>query len=296
MNIQQLKYFIEITQTRNLSSAARNLFVTQPTLSLSIKKLESELNTSLFVHTDEPFQLTTSGAYLYKKGVDIVEQFDQLIEDIHQMNDRTEKKRIKIGLTTLFSVQFMKEISTFLQTHPYIDLNIVQDGSPELQTKLKNKEIDIGLISFPNNHPEQINIEPLETTTKGYNVYVVVPENNPLSKKHELTFNDLKGQRFSSLSTKYMIGRLLLERSRFFGYEPNIILQNDDLQVLIHSLQKNDSICLLPIEYEIVGKSDNVKWIPLKDRYAHFPIGIALRKDFNISSDIEDFIQAIKQN
>lgn len=92
MNIQQLKYFIEITQTRNLSSAARNLFVTQPTLSLSIKKLESELNTSLFVHTDEPFQLTTSGAYLYKKGVDIVEQFDQLIEDIHQMNDRTEKK------------------------------------------------------------------------------------------------------------------------------------------------------------------------------------------------------------
>ena len=127
-------------------------------------------------------------------------------------------------------------------------------------------------------------------------MYVVVPESNPLSEKDVLTFKDLKGQRFSSLSTKYMIGRLLLERSRAFGYEPNIVLQNDDLQVLIHSVSKNDSICLLPIEYEVVGKSDDVKWIPLKDKYAHFPIGIALRKDFNITPDIEDFIETIKTN
>ncbi|MDZ7834971.1 MAG: LysR family transcriptional regulator [Alkalibacterium sp.] len=48
MDIKQLKYFIEIANTRNLSQAARNLFVTQPTLSFTIKKLEAELNTKLF--------------------------------------------------------------------------------------------------------------------------------------------------------------------------------------------------------------------------------------------------------
>ncbi|MDT2833475.1 LysR family transcriptional regulator [Vagococcus carniphilus] len=298
MNIQQLKYFIEIANTNNLSAAARNLFVTQPTLSLALKKLETELRTSLFTHTDKPFQLTRTGLYLYEEGEKIVNQFDQLVVDIHNMNENPDekKKQIKLGITTLFSVQFMKEISQYLSTHPHIDLVIKQDGSPYLQGLLNQNELDIGLISFPNLYPETLTIEALGTSTKGYNVHVVVPESNPLSQKEELTFKDLEGQRFSSLTTNFMLGRLLIDRASDCGYKPNIVLHNDDLQVLLHSVNKNESICILPIEYREVGKSDNVKWIPLIDKYDYFPIGIALRKDYHITKDIKDFIEIIKNN
>lgn len=296
MNIQLLKYFIEIVNTRSLSAAARNLFVTQPTLSLALKKMESELGTALFDHSDQPFQLTDTGLYLYEHGQEVVFQFDQLVTDIREMNQKPVKKQLRLGLTTLFAVQFMKEISRFLTTHPHVNLILQQDGSPKLQTMLANKEIDMGLISFPNTLPEIIHIKPLETTTKGYHVYVVVPESNPLSQYEKLTFKDLKDQRFSSLSDNFMIGRLLLDRTRSFGYEPNIILHNDDLQVLLYSLQKNNSICLLPIEYYEVGKSQGLKWIPLKDKFDYFPIGIALRRDFSMTEDVRDFIQIIKEN
>ncbi|EPI22890.1 LysR family transcriptional regulator [Enterococcus faecalis] len=296
MNIQLLKYFIEIVNTRSLSAAARNLFVTQPTLSLALKKMESELGTALFDHSDQPFQLTHTGLYLYEHGQEVVFQFDQLVTDIREMNQKPVKKQLRLGLTTLFAVQFMKEISRFLTTHPHVNLILQQDGSPKLQTMLANKEIDMGLISFPNTLPEIIHIELLETTTKGYHVYVVVPESNPLSQYEKLTFKDLKDQRFSSLSDNFMIGRLLLDRTRSFGYEPNIILHNDDLQVLLYSLQKNNSICLLPIEYYEVGKSQGLKWIPLKDKFDYFPIGIALRRDFSMTEDVRDFIQIIKEN
>ncbi|MBJ0429559.1 LysR family transcriptional regulator [Enterococcus faecalis] len=296
MNIQLLKYFIEIVNTRSLSAAARNLFVTQPTLSLALKKMESELGTALFDHSDQPFQLTDTGVYLYEHGQEVVFQFDQLVTDIREMNQKPVKKQLRLGLTTLFAVQFMKEISRFLTTHPHVNLILQQDGSPKLQTMLANKEIDMGLISFPNTLPEIIHIEPLETTTKGYHVYVVVPESNPLSQYEKLTFKDLKDQRFSSLSDNFMIGRLLLDRTRSFGYEPNIILHNDDLQVLLYSLQKNNSICLLPIEYYEVGKSQGLKWIPLKDKFDYFSIGIALRRDFSLTEDVRDFIQIIKEN
>lgn len=296
MNIQLLKYFIEIVNTRSLSAAARNLFVTQPTLSLALKKMESELGTALFDHSDQPFQLTDTGVYLYEHGQEVVFQFDQLVTDIREMNQKPVKKQLRLGLTTLFAVQFMKEISRFLTTHPHVNLILQQDGSPKLQTMLANKEIDMGLISFPNTLPEIIHIEPLETTNKGYHVYVVVPESNPLSQYEKLTFKDLKDQRFSSLSDNFMIGRLLLDRTRSFGYEPNIILHNDDLQVLLYSLQKNNSICLLPIEYYEVGKSQGLKWIPLKDKFDYFPIGIALRRDFSLTEDVRDFIQIIKEN
>ena len=298
MNIQRLKYFIEIANTKNLSAAARNLFVTQPTLSLALKKMESELRTSLFTHTDTPFQLTNTGVYLYEEGQQIVEQFDQLISDIHNMNETPteKKKKIKLGITTLFSVQFMQEISQYLATHPHVDLVIKQDGSPHLQGLLNQDELDIGLISFPNLYPESISIEALGTSTKGYHVYVVVPEDNPLSQKKELSFKDLEGQRFSSLTTNFMLGRLLIDRAADCGYKPNIVLHNDDLQVLLHSVNKNESICILPIEYKEVGKSDNVRWIPLRDKYDYFPIGIALRKDYHVTKDIKDFIEIIKNN
>lgn len=298
MNIQQLKYFIEVTNTHNLSAAARNLFVTQPTLSLAIKKLESELRTTLFTHVNKPYQLTNTGAYLYEHGLPVVQQFDQLIVDIHNMNEQSNETKVKIrlGITTLFSVQFMKEISLYLETHPHVDLVIKQDGSPYLQEMLDQKELDIGLISYPNLFPESLSFEALETTTRGYHVHVVVPESNPLSKRNMLTFRDLKDQRFSSLTTNFMLGRLLIDRGNDFGYEPNVVLYNDDLQVLLYSLHKNDSICILPIEYREVGKSDGLKWIPLKDKYDYFPIGIALRDDYHVSKDIKDFIEIIKNN
>lgn len=296
MNIQQLKYFIEVANTENLSAAARNLFVTQPTLSLAIKKMESELNTALFNHTDKPFQLTDTGVYLYENGQRVVNEFDDLVTQIYNMNEAPKKKQIRLGMTTLFAVQFMKEISQFLASHPETELIIKQEGSPVLQKMLEQNEIDIGLISFPNLYPETLSMEPLETTNKGYHVHVVIPEDNPLSTRSELTFKDLKGQRFSSLSTNFMIGRLLVDRARNYGFEPNIVLYNDDLQVLIHSVKKNNSICLLPIEYYEVGKSDNLKWIPLRDKFDYFPIGIALRKDYHLTEDLSEFIDIIKKN
>ncbi|MBE9389333.1 LysR family transcriptional regulator [Vagococcus salmoninarum] len=296
MNIQQLKYFIQIADSRNVSDAALSLFVTQPTLSLALKKMEGELNTKLFNHSDSPYQLTDTGLVLYERGQVLVQQFDQLIDDLHSMQDTSSKQVIHLGLTTLFAMQFMKEISTFLAQNPNVELIIKQGGSHELQKMLVNKEIDIGLVSFPNYQTEMINIDVLETTTRGYNVYVVVPENNPLASLEELTFKDLKGQRFSSLSDNFMIGRMLIDQSRAFGFEPNIVLYNDDLQVLIHSVVKNNSICLLPIEYRQVGKSEGVKWIPLKDKYNFFPIGIALRKDYLRTDVLDNFIGIIKEN
>lgn len=298
MNIQQLKYFIEIANTNSLSAAARNLFVTQPTLSLSLKKLERELQTSLFTHNPTPFQLTKTGQHLYNQGKKIIESFDQLIVDIHEMSDDTNKNKtpIRFGLPTLFSMRFMNEISNYLEEHPHIELLSIQDGSPVLQEKLIHGELDVGLVSLPNLYPESLSFEVLETSTNGYHPYVIIPEDNPLSQKTELAFNDLKGQRFSSLTTNFMLGRLLLDRSREAGFEPNVVLYNDDIQVLIHSLKPNHSICILPIEYQTVSISKGLKWIPLKDKYQFFPIGIALKKDAVLTQDISDFIEVFKKD
>ena len=295
MDIKQLKYFIEIANTKNLSQAARNLFLTQPTLSFTIKKLEAELNTKLFDPNDKSFNLTQSGKLLYTQGEKIITDFDTLVNTIQHM--RTDSKEvIRLGLTILFAVQYMQQISNFIATHQNVDLIITQNGSRKIQEMLANDELDVGLVSFPNTQSNAISIEALNTSTKGYNVHVVVPENNPLSEKRVLKFEDLKEQRFSTLNENFMLGQMLLDRSRHLGFEPNIVMYHDDLQVLLYSLQTLDSICLLPIEYKAIGALEGLKWIPLQDKNDYYPIGVALNKRKSPTKAINDLIAEIKKN
>lgn len=295
MTIQQLKYFIEVVRTKNLTEAAKNLFITQPTLSLALKKIEAELTSPLFDHTANAYQLTDVGHYLYDNAVRLVNDYEQLQRDLQHMVDQKEKSstRIRLGITTLFCMQYITAISAFLDRHPHVDLVIKQDGSPYLQELLVNKELDIGLISYPNLYPDILEYRSFNNEATGYHAYVVVPKSNPLSKCTSLTFMDLKNERFSALTDHYVLGRLVRDRAKVCGYTPNIVLNNDDLQVLLHSLERANSICILPIEYKAVGQSRGLKWIPLEDKYNFFPIGIAMRKDYPIFSELSDLIQMI---
>ena len=93
MDIRQLKYFIAIAESKNLSRAAKSLFITQPTLSQTIKKLESELNTVLFKMTDEGMMLTETGQVLYDDGIKIIEDFEKLIDKVSQYKQQPIEKR-----------------------------------------------------------------------------------------------------------------------------------------------------------------------------------------------------------
>ena len=85
MDIKQLIYFISIVEHHSFSDAAKSLFITQPTLSQTVKKLEQEFNTRLFIHDSTKKQLTTSGQLLYKEGKILIKQFEQLTQQMHQL-------------------------------------------------------------------------------------------------------------------------------------------------------------------------------------------------------------------
>lgn len=297
MNLVQLKYFIEIARTQSITIAAQNLFVTQPTLSVSLKKLEESLNTKLLVRSDNIYELTKTGQLLYAQGQNILDDVNQLQLDIQQLSVSSQKEKIHLGMTTLFSIQFMHEIADYMTTHPHVELVITQDGSRQLQKMLKDKLLDIALVSFPNIEPDSIHIEQLtNTTTQGYNVHVVLPDTHPLADEESLTFQQIKNEYFSSLTENFVIGKMLIERAKDLAFKPKIVAQYDDLQVLLHSLSKSNSICLLPVEYNKIYQMPNLKWIPLDDKHNYYPIGIGLHREINQTEDILDLIKSIKSN
>lgn len=294
MDIRQLTYFITVSETKNYSHAAKSLFVTQPTLSQSIKKLEAELNTTLFSQSGRQLLLTEAGEILYKRGKDLLADFNQITEEIQQLGQE-KKETIRIGLTGLFAIQFMKQISTFMAKHSNVEISMIQDGSRKLQELLSLGQIDIGLLSFPSIF-NNITIEPLQTTTKGYQVSIVLPKNHPLAKKESLRLIDLKDCKFASLSENFMLGEMLPRRARTLGFEPNIVFKHDDWEVIIHSLKSLDAVAILASEFKPLSQIEELVWIPFQDKNDFYPIGIAYRDDYSFSPMIEELLATIKTN
>lgn len=295
MEIRQLKYFLTIAETGNYSRAAKSLFVTQPTLTLSMQKLEKEFDTKLFYQSNDGLQLTDTGLFLYENARELVEEFDALEMHMHDQK-KQPKKMIRVGLTVLSAIQFMEQISKFIATHHDVEVRLIQTGSRELQHMLVNEEIDFGILSFPR-VVQNIEMIPLEkTTTQGYNVSVVMPKNNLLAQRNSLSFKDLKEQTFISLSDKFMLGMLTEKKSYELGFHDQIVFIEDDWKVILHSLENLDAVAILPTEFKDFDTNPNLAWIPLADKSNYYPLGIARRKDKPISKIFGRFIEIIKEN
>ena len=93
MDIKHLQYFVSIVDHGGYSPAARSLFITQPTLSQTIKKLESELHTPLFIQQTNGICLTDAGQLLYEDAKKIILQLEETVQKIQKLN-RPQKETI----------------------------------------------------------------------------------------------------------------------------------------------------------------------------------------------------------
>ncbi|MEG0749509.1 MAG: LysR family transcriptional regulator [Carnobacterium sp.] len=293
MELRQLKYFITIANTRSYTAAAKSLFVTQPTLSWNIQQLEEEFNAHLFFQTKQGLQLTEKGEKLLTRGQKVLDEFEGLIEDMHKM--KPGKKNLKVGITVLFVIQYMEQIVQFTTMNPEVELTFVQSGSVEIQEKLAQNEIDIGLVSFPN-YESSIEIERLNTSHSQYTVSVVLPFDHPLAQKETIEIKDLKGYDICSFSNDYVIGNILHERCSESGFHPNIIFTNNNWEVLLQNTLTTKALTLMPQALERISNFKNLKWIPLKDKANFFEIGIAYKKNQNLEEHAIRFVNFMKKN
>ncbi len=291
MDFRQLNYFIAVAEAGSMSAAARALFVTQPTLTVAIRKLEKSLDAELLDRSTTPLTLTPAGHYLFDEGKKILASVEELAEHTRALGNSV-RTRIRIGLTVLFSIQFMPQITRFMASHPDIEVSLIQSGSRHLQHCLAAGDLDCGVVSYPRYEPN-LEITPLTGLYSAYRAAVVVRADHPLASRKSVTYGDLKGEKFSSLSHRYVMGEMLANRCEKYGFSPNIVLVNDSWTVLVASVQSLNSVCVLPYELRKVFTSPEVAWIPLDDRVSHLPIGIAVLKDRPHPRGMDELIAAL---
>ena len=188
MNLRDLKYLVALADTRHFGQAAERSFVSQPTLSGQIKKLEEELGVVLFERTRRSVETTLQGEAIVKHAREILEQVDALQQLAHSYTDPFVGP-LRMGAIPTLSPYLMPLILKPLRKqYPQMKLVLSEELTDTLLARLGNHEIDAALLATPVEDPA---FETLPLFDEPF--WLVYPRSHPFSDKKKIIQADLDG-------------------------------------------------------------------------------------------------------
>ena len=186
MTITQLKYTLAVAEHGNFTTASEKCFVTQPTLSMQVQKLEEELGVTIFNRSTKPLQVT-------EVGEKVLNQARKIIEESTRMNDVISEEKgiiggtLKVGIIpTVTSTLLPLFLNIFTKKHKNVDLKIEEFNTETIVQKLEDNSIDCAIAATPLSNDKVIE-RPLY-----YEPFVAyVPKHHSLSSNKYLEIDDL---------------------------------------------------------------------------------------------------------
>lgn len=144
MNLKQLEAFVQIADSGSFSKAAKDLYLTQPTISAHVSTLEKELNTRLFVRNTKEVKLSDSGTVLYDYAKQMI-VLQKQIEDTFAVREEKAQQRITIAASTIPAQYLLPDIlAKFVEKYPNQQFKIVEADSSQVVEMVVNHKVDIG--------------------------------------------------------------------------------------------------------------------------------------------------------
>lgn len=154
MTITQLNYVLAVAEHLNFTVAAEKCFVTQPTLSMQIQKLEEELEIRIFDRNKKPIQLTEVGKKIVEQAKSIVNEADR-IKDIVEQQKGFIGGDFKIGIIpTIMPTLLPMFLKNFIRKYPKINLIVEEHTTNEVISRLQKGQLDVAIAATPLNESD----------------------------------------------------------------------------------------------------------------------------------------------
>ena len=189
MDIKALRYFLAVAREENMSRAAEQIHVSQPTLSKQLKQLEDELGKQLFIRHAFNIELTDEGQLLRKRAEDLVTMADKILDEFSTMDDFTGGD-LYFGLAESYQIRLLaREISLFRNRYPNLHYHITSGGSEQVLERLDKGILDFAVLVETPDYRKYNVLEFPETDRW----VAVMHKDHPLAAKKAITVDDLIG-------------------------------------------------------------------------------------------------------
>jgi len=222
MNIQQIKYFIAVAETGQITEAARRLYVAQPALSRSLQRLEKELSITLFARTKRGMELTDAGRVFYEQGNKLLKNYKNMLSAVHEAEVGIQGTiRIGTGYPTIPLMSNM--LMEMRSRYPAVEFQITQTDPNELIELLRKDEEDVIFLPrlLDENLFSSIALEPDPL------VLVLNPQLDPCPGEDEVPIELLDGMPLCMLrcGDYYGYNEILLAECQRNGVQPKVLCQ-----------------------------------------------------------------------
>ena len=189
MEIRTLRYFLAVAREENMTRAAEQLHVTQPTLSKTLKALEDELGKKLFTRHSFSIRLTEEGVLLRNRAEDLVSMADKITQEFVTLDDITGGD-IYLGMAESFQIRILaRAIKEFRHQYPALHYHITSGDTEQVTEKLDKGLLDFAVLA---EKPDMGKYDYLlfpQADVWG----LVFPAEDPLARKNSITVDDLAG-------------------------------------------------------------------------------------------------------
>ena len=290
MEFTQLKYFQEVARTENISRAAAELYVTQPNLSKSIKRLEEEIGVPLFDHRKGKIVLNEYGRIFLASVNAGFEEFAKGTLAVRRLYDSKQNFLLLGSSVNDFLPDMLRDFSA---GHPDIGIRQVECSLKNLRQFILDGTIDIGITSVDF---EDSNFE-FELLGKMDFVILTGPS-HPLAQKSEISISELSNESFICDSSRLDRAHLV-KICNDNGFEPKITFDLENSDLIYSLLMNNDNICFMPgaqmVKINHYYPNSGIHMLKIKDEIPPAVLGITYRKDYVFSNAAKVLLEFIHQ-
>ncbi|BEU87781.1 LysR family transcriptional regulator [Selenomonas sp. TAMA-11512] len=282
MELRQLEYFYMASRLKNITRAAERLRVSQPNITVAIKKLEAELGIQLFDRSQKQLSLTPEGT-VFLSRIDLA--LRNIQDAVLEVNDykQLQKGIIKIGIPPMIGAYLFPRIfSSFQRKYAHLDVYLYEEGSMIIREQLERNELDFGIVILSD---ASTALDTLPMTSS--EIFVCLPENHPLANQSSLTFQDFENIDLIMLKEGSFLRHLILQQFQNVGISPNIVLESNQVETIKGLVAGGVGVAFL-LDF-IIADAPGIKKIPLADPI-QVDVGLAWKRGRYVSTAAQAFI------
>lgn len=245
LDIVQMTYLIAIVDADfNLSVAAKQIYVTQSTLSQFILNFEKSENVILFTRKNGRLKgLTAIGKQIYNDILEIMDRYDKVSEVIAN-EGKKRKGMIRIGIpSSTLRILYTRFFPNFLMQNPDLQIEIIEEENKKLRQMLLDNELHFAIIESPTYLDSKKFDQHLVLLSE---IAAFMRPSSPLAKKKSLEWTDLKDQYVTILNEDFLSHSQILEKFKEEAVNANILMTSSSWDYLVESSAINDVIAILP--------------------------------------------------
>lgn len=284
MTIRDLEIFIEVVRAKNMSNAAKNLKISQPTVSHAISQIENEYNVKLFDRISKKLYITDVGLRLYDFALNILEQFE---DTVIFLQSSSTAHNINLGVSSNFSSQFLLEIiDDYEKKKEDVSLRVYVDSREKIIEKLNSGVINLAIIDgdagICDNSAESFYED---------EIFIISSKDSDIKDKEMLDAEDLRNKKFVLGDLDDNSKKMLLNflRERGIPIDLKFICQNKDMVLNIVKNSDALSICASSSFKDEDVVKHRLEGLSIKRTYY-----MVYHNDAFLKKDMKNFVNFVK--